>query len=355
MAPTEALPDSEIPRSQIVLLTGPQLLGNFFAYGLMGVLCVQLWVYSYQFPKDKRGIKCLVWIVFFVDILTTVLSSIAAWDDLVKGWGDDQVLRRWDWPIGVLTSLSGFVAFCVHGFFCWRMWSLNSRVQPIFIMTISIVQWIFATYSGALGLSIGRGRSTDLDPYVITWLGGSALCDVLITIFMCRILIGKGSNAAFKHTKDAMNLLVKVTIETGMATSIVAVIELILFSKFPKNNLHYLCFLFLSKLYSNTMLATLNTRKIISDVREGHTELFVAFSGDEGRFTEPHLRASRGSVSLHSTIDQVETLRAIRTAEQGEMPSPSKRSSHTQTQTIDFELSPSETVKDRPFAHHEQS
>jgi hypothetical protein len=51
-----------------------------------------------------------------------------------------------------------------------------------------------------------------------------------------------------------------MTVETGSLTAFCAVLELFLFLKWKENNLHMIPALALSKLYSNTLIATLNSR-----------------------------------------------------------------------------------------------
>lgn len=65
-----------------------------------------------------------------------------------------------------------------------------------------------------------------------------------------------------------------MTVETGSLTAFCAVMELFLFLKWKENNLHMIPALALSKLYSNTLIATLNSRnpQYRSSEREYTTE-----------------------------------------------------------------------------------
>lgn len=51
-----------------------------------------------------------------------------------------------------------------------------------------------------------------------------------------------------------------MTVETGSLTAFCAVLELIFYLKWKENNVHMIPALVLSKLYSNTLVATLNSR-----------------------------------------------------------------------------------------------
>jgi hypothetical protein len=85
------------------------------------------------------------------------------------------------------------------------------------------------------------------------WLGGTALCDIVITVsmtyYLWRVKIG---------ARDSYNVIIRLismTVETGFLCAITATIELVMFVAFPHNNAHVAPGLALSKLYSNSLFA----------------------------------------------------------------------------------------------------
>ncbi|ETW75408.1 hypothetical protein HETIRDRAFT_456021 [Heterobasidion irregulare TC 32-1] len=247
MAPLPGVP------ADIALVQGPLLLGYLFGYGLFGVLVVQMYFYHLNFPKDDRWIKIFVWIVFSAEILSSVFSTIAAWQGLAAGWGDLDSLAAPTWSFTTLPPICGFISSCVQIFFCWRISVLGkSRILPLFIAVISILSWAMAFYCGIKARTPVL-KINELDPEV--WLTGSAVCDVMIAVVMVRFLIRASSSSHWMETKDMLNKLIKLTVETGMITAFGATIELIFFWVFHHNNIHFI-------LYSNTILATLNARAV---------------------------------------------------------------------------------------------
>lgn len=117
--------------------------------------------------------KCLlmgqwlsVFFAFFVDTVITVLSTIGAWNELAKGWGDLSTLTPLDWSIAGLPLLSGMgmfvlsiwdrtyvslpVASIVHFFFAWRIWKLTRfRILP---GAICVVGDIFSSLEAATSI-----------------------------------------------------------------------------------------------------------------------------------------------------------------------------------------------------------
>ncbi len=85
------------------------------------------------------------------------------------------------------------------------------------------------------------------------WLAGSATCDLIITLTLVVILYRRkpdsaGAHAAFRSTADLINKLIRFNMETGMITSLAAIIELALFLTTHQYNLHLILFLVLGKL-----------------------------------------------------------------------------------------------------------
>ncbi|KAF9468261.1 hypothetical protein BDZ94DRAFT_1246332 [Collybia nuda] len=286
--------------SDIALLNGPMLLGYLFSYGLLGVLVVQLFLYHLNFPNDKRWIRYFVWSAFFVEVIMTMLATIGAWTSFASGWGDLDVLARLNWSFFILPGLSGMIATAVHGFFCWRIRVLTRGiVLPAVIIVVSAVQCVVAFYVGARAFLNPLSEISELSNFVTVWLGGSAVCDVLITITMVTLLFRANSRSTFKETHSTLRKLIKLTVETGMTTAAGAITELILFLIFPHNNMHFIVFLFLAKLYSNTLLATLNSRVIIT---HGSTHSYRA--SKPTALWEDEVRPATGGSSMNKVSVQ---------------------------------------------------
>ncbi|KAF8153847.1 hypothetical protein B0H34DRAFT_661794, partial [Crassisporium funariophilum] len=249
------------------------LLGNLFGYMFFGILIVQIFIYQYRFPKDPTWLKGLVWFVFLLDILVTMFATISAWNLFAVGWGNPANLSPLDWPLTGLPFLSALIASCVHCFFAWRIWKL----QKLWFICIPLVlarcfgpeassQYLFLSSTGFLD-NLWSSRLLRVLKNQFTWLGGSAIIDVLITLTMTYILWKAGAASAFKSTSSNINKLITVTVETGMTTAIGALVETILFVVYPNNNMHSLLYVASCLLYSNTLLATLNSRAYFGDRR----------------------------------------------------------------------------------------
>ncbi|PBK92498.1 hypothetical protein ARMGADRAFT_162318 [Armillaria gallica] len=253
-----------------------------WGYGLYGVLLVQLYIYHITFRNDKNGFKIFVWSLFLLESVFTIFTTIAAWHTFGTGWGDPDALTTIDVAWEPLPALNGFIAAMVQSFYVYRIWTLTKNVWlALIIEAVALMQCTLAFYYG-IAVSV-RGRRIDelfaLTPSISAWLSGSAACDVLITASLVTILYRSKPRAVFSDTTNHVTRLIRYTVETGLLTSVVAVCELILWLTNRQYNFHFIGFLTLGKLYSNTLLATLNSRALMFSGHERdyeHQSAFIA-------------------------------------------------------------------------------
>ncbi|KAJ7027572.1 hypothetical protein C8F04DRAFT_1122035, partial [Mycena alexandri] len=262
-----------LPSVDVIRLTGPMILGYMFSYGLYGVLVVQIYMYTELFPRDRPGLKTLVWVMFFFETFFTVLMTIAAWNMFGTGFGNESELTvRFNWTWGTLPMTSGCISALAQGFYIWRIWHLTNSLWLPIPIALAVLGQLIGLWWFALKWNIehwGVAELPPLVPGVATWLGGSAFCDVLITITLTFVLWRRKKETKFSETTTVINRLIRMSVETGALTSLVATAETILFVGWDEWWYHFTLFLILGKLYSNVMLATLNCRVPLSLTR-GH-------------------------------------------------------------------------------------
>ncbi|KAF8895504.1 hypothetical protein BD779DRAFT_733690 [Infundibulicybe gibba] len=293
-------PAADVPHN-IQALLGPHLIGNLVGYLLYGILASQLFVYHHRFPNDFMWMKSLVWALFLLDTALTVFGSVAVWDSVIKGWGDVGTLDPVNWPLGVIPFILASIASSIHVFYSWRIWKLRKSILlPAVIVLVSASTLVTGSICGFYGRTLPLSEITvKLKPYVISWLGGSALVDLTITATMVTTLFQASASASFGPTVSGISRLITLTVETGMTTAIGASMEMILFLAFPTTNMHFVVYFFLSKLYTNSLLATLNARGALGD--QANTTSF--FWNDDSRHPprEPSILFARKSALTVST------------------------------------------------------
>ncbi|KAH9019677.1 hypothetical protein EDB85DRAFT_1872985, partial [Lactarius pseudohatsudake] len=104
------------------------LFGPLCNWALYGVLCVQIYVYSYNFRMDRRSLKFLaVYFVFLVETIQTALSGADMYYWFVAGFGNPERLGKSHFIAVDIPIVGTIISFIVQGYFCYRIWVLNSR------------------------------------------------------------------------------------------------------------------------------------------------------------------------------------------------------------------------------------
>jgi hypothetical protein len=253
----------------IQVSAGPLLLGYVFNWGLFGALSVQVYIYYMSFPKDRTSIKTLVFGLYLLETVQTILVTHDLFHAYAIGFGNLSQLESAQLEWLSVPILSGIVSCTVQMFFAYRIFLLSgSKVVGGIIAAIALTQGASAITQGVQAAIINDFAKLQTEAFVscTLWLAGSAVCDVIIAVCMSYYLSRKDS--AFKATHVLINRLVRLTIETGSLTAAVATVDIILFLSFPHNNYHTAPALTLAKLYTNTLVLILNSRIRIVGGRE---------------------------------------------------------------------------------------
>ncbi|KAH9019676.1 hypothetical protein EDB85DRAFT_2153568 [Lactarius pseudohatsudake] len=165
---------------------------------------------------------------------------------------------RFDIPI-----FTAVVSFIVQGYFCYRIWVLNSRSSWIcwIIAVAAVTQSAAAIWSAIKPLTVEIYASSKTALYL--WAISSALADILIAVAMTLLL----RRASGNFSSFVLIRVVRLTIETNTLTATLAITSLVLFAAFPNEVYYAYTVAILGKVYSNTLLVSLNNRIYLRDRR----------------------------------------------------------------------------------------
>jgi len=248
----------------IAKVTAPILFGPMINWGLYGVLCVQTYVYSYNFPDDRWYLKALAYSVFLVETVQTALTGADVYFWFMAGFGNVERLKDSNFSPIDSPTIDAFISLIVQGFFCYRIWTLNKRALWIclLIAVLAIVQAIGAAWGGIKSATLGTYSVVKPGQYL--WLITSALADILIALVM-TFQLRKMSAHDGRYSNHVVPRVVRLTIETNTLTAGVALLSFVLYVAFP-NEIYYTCPTgVIGKLYSNTLFVTFNNRIYFRD------------------------------------------------------------------------------------------
>ncbi|KAK7473212.1 hypothetical protein VKT23_001310 [Stygiomarasmius scandens] len=257
------------------------MVGYLLNYGLFGILSVQLYLYYSAFPNDPKKFKFLVYFVYLLETAQTIIFTHDAFERFVYGFANPDGISKINLIWFSSPFVDGLVALLVQLQFAYRIRLLSpkSRFVLVLILTASLTQ-----FGGALGCVVLAKQVEFLQElgnnnFVVgcIWLGGSAVADVTIAFSMIYVL--SRYDRSFEQTRDLVKKIIRLTMETGSVTALVATCQLILFTAIPQRNYHIVPAIILAKVYSNSLMVVFNSRIRISG-RDINTDSSVMTTGD---------------------------------------------------------------------------
>ncbi|KAI0773818.1 hypothetical protein C8Q74DRAFT_1200479 [Fomes fomentarius] len=228
---------------------------------LIGVIISGMYYYYTRYTSDAWHTKMLVTVVWATDSIHQALISHTIYWYLVKEYGNINALSLLNKTIVTEVLFNGFTGLFVQSFFAVRVYKLSQKKLYAFLPVALLVAAEFGEFRlhTFIDLTTLRGLSISMNVF-------AAAADVLIAVILCTIL--HASRSDFSQSNTLINKLASTGSQTSNCYSVCACISLITFFAIP-NTFVYIGFYFMiGRLYSNSLMATLNARK---SLREGPT------------------------------------------------------------------------------------
>ncbi|KAK0483088.1 hypothetical protein EDD18DRAFT_754330 [Armillaria luteobubalina] len=253
-------------------VSGPLIVGYLLNWGLFGTLSIQLYLYYLAFPKDRQFVKCLVYGIYIVEFLQTILVAHDAFAVFGYGFGDLEALTEMHFNWLILPIVIAIAASVGQLFYAYRIYILSrSRIVPAFVFCVSLTSAVASIITGTHSF---QGDVTKVNDRMTSIAGGivcgsSALCDIVIALCMTYYLTR--SKTGLRSTQVLLTKIIRLTIETGSVTATAAIVTLVLFFVFPHQTFYVAPSLVISKLYANSICMVLNSRIRIMGGRDIYT------------------------------------------------------------------------------------
>ncbi|KAJ7848918.1 hypothetical protein B0H13DRAFT_2089636 [Mycena leptocephala] len=251
---------------------GALQIGTLISYALFGVTTMQLYIYYSRFPDDSRVLKVLTAFVWVCEVAHRVCIGHTLYTFTISDYGHPERLPGVPSKSLAMSALfDGLIAACVHGFFAFRIYKFTKKLY------IPGLIWFMAFLNllGLIGIFVASMRATSWGIYLaqFEWLPTttwsiSVACDVTITATLVVVLRSRRSCA---HSKTVVALVDKIiiwTIETGMLTSVLSIATLALFVTMTENFIWLAFHVLGPQLFSNSLLASLNSRETLRAMNE---------------------------------------------------------------------------------------
>ncbi|KZP33407.1 hypothetical protein FIBSPDRAFT_1035990 [Athelia psychrophila] len=239
---------------------GPMLIGTMLDILLYGITIAQVHTYFTTFPKDRKWFKCFVLFLLVANTLNVLFDVVYIYQSLVVHFGDVSYFHKANWVFATDPAMTGIIASSVQLFFSWRIKVISGNTLTAAFVGLGS----FIGLLGSIGTSIAVGIVPEFTEFVkfevivIIWLVSAVLTDVCIAFTLSYHLQRRKTN--FATTDDVVNRIIRLTIQTGAIVAVWATIDLIVYLV-DNTGIHFIFNFPLSKLYTITLMSSLNSRR----------------------------------------------------------------------------------------------
>ncbi|KAH9946303.1 uncharacterized protein BXZ73DRAFT_95807 [Epithele typhae] len=258
---------------------GALLMGVILSAMLYGVTCSQVYFYFSHYRSDPKGTKLLVLAVWLSDSTHQALVIWSIYSYLITNYANPLNLLVPD--LGIITELlfNGITGLLVQSFFIMRIWTLSHHklylVLPVGALVLAefgvTLSYLSKAYKITSYLQLGEIRTESILMNVF-----AATSDMAIAGTLCVIL--HFSKTSFSRSNTLINKLMIFAINTGLLTGICACLSLITFFTAPDTFIYIIFYYLIGRLYSNSLMATLNARKGLRDGSSSRGELSLSLN-----------------------------------------------------------------------------
>lgn len=254
---------------------GAAFIGLLFGTTLYGITILQAYQYFLKYPNDTKVQKGWVILLFLLDTANIVFGIHAMYFYLIFRFGDLSSLQTLIWSIKPFGIAHVLVIWIVQSLYLWRIWRLtNSLRLPTWIVRVVMVGLVVIVLVGlAAGfvflVELEKLQSLLIPPsfaWVILFLGCLVplLVDMSIATTMFFLLWSQKVDLPSRMDRVVATLVTYI-VSTGVLTSLMKLVYLLIFSARP-DTLLFLCVEFSgTRLYVNSYYALLNARKSLRD------------------------------------------------------------------------------------------
>ncbi|KAI0744338.1 hypothetical protein C8Q80DRAFT_891490 [Daedaleopsis nitida] len=263
---------------------GALFVGMVCGLIIYGLTLLQTYRYFRLYPNDRPVLFWLVIVIWALETFHTLLTVEACYWHLITNYFNPLSLLEGHWSTRLMVPTTGLLLIVSQTFYARRVWYVGPQCRYI----VGVVGCIMVTLAGfMIATTVESFRLSLHDFQHISWLvsamvGLGALADAILTVTLITILMRRRTGA--KRTDSTIDILVLYAINTGFLSFIFAFLTF-LFAIILPGNLIYIGFSIVSsKLYSNCVLAVLNSRRALS------TRMLEGFEMNTGE-SRAHTRA----------------------------------------------------------------
>ncbi|KIK02597.1 hypothetical protein K443DRAFT_513791 [Laccaria amethystina LaAM-08-1] len=237
--------------------------------GIISVSCIQAWYY-FTHQSDRWHLKALVGAVMLTDTIHQGLITHTVYTYTITNWGNVAFLGELVQTLLIEVLFNGLTTVMVQCFLATRIWRLSDRKIWLIVIIVLLVFGEFGVNLAYTIISLRFDTFAQLAHLEGLSLATNALAaagDIVIAASLCTIL--HRSRTGFHRSDTIISKLIVFSVNTGLLTSLCALASLVSILAWPNTFIYIAFFFCIGRLYTNSLLATLNARKKIRELSDG--------------------------------------------------------------------------------------
>ncbi|KAI0654623.1 hypothetical protein C8Q70DRAFT_508745 [Cubamyces menziesii] len=244
---------------------GSLLVGTYITLVLYGLTVHQAFRYYRIYRQDVPRLRGLVSGLLLADTVYVVLCTYSCYHYLVTSYFKAEALVSGTWSLRLMAPTTGVIIVLSQSFYFRRAVLIGSWYKTYIAIVLILML-------GEIGFTI----AVTVDSFLretferfsgATWMVSAAFAlavviDVIISTTLIMTL--RKSRTGFKRTDTVLHILVVYTINTGLLTGTFSALSLILAVVRPNDLIFFACNMITTMLYSNSMLAVINSRRFLT-------------------------------------------------------------------------------------------
>ncbi|KAF8144210.1 hypothetical protein K438DRAFT_1993090 [Mycena galopus ATCC 62051] len=299
------------PLNSITGFLSAPLIGTWASSLLYTVEMLEAVYYFRHFANDDFRLKTLVTVAFVIDTVSALADYACVYLYTITHAGDPAYLVKQNWAIPLYMMCTGCVAILVQSFLTFRYWRFTNNTIVVALLSILILLAFGGTFASGLGVLLFPAFKdrTKVRVTGTVWLVTQVSVDLIIAaalVYELQKAKSKFMEGQQHRLRNTLNRLVRLAIQTGTATAVIAVASLITFLKNVETNIPTGIMYIVGRVYVLSMLLNLNTRVSANgEVNQGTSQAptSVAFAHGTGTLNTDGL----GGVQFRSAIVHIDS------------------------------------------------
>ncbi|KAJ7260479.1 hypothetical protein B0H12DRAFT_1107526 [Mycena haematopus] len=285
-----------------ILLWGVQFIAYTLDIALWGVAVVLVLQYfRTYYKKDPPLIRTVVATLLLVTTIHALFLAKNDYKDFVSLFGDFEGQDIIPYEANVMICAAFVVAFVAQLFYATRIWVLSRGdwryVTPVVLL--AILQLSFGIAQTAEVAIVHRYSKLESTVVTSTAQGAaSAACDITITAILCYIL--RKSRTGIQRTDSVLEKMIIYAFNRGSVTSLMALLQLILFIAMPGTLVFTLFILPNCHVYVISVCSMLMSRETLRAELSGRDGFITTFALTQPSFST---RQDENDLSLESDVN----------------------------------------------------